>query len=188
MIGYDQMWQHMINRTIPNKHTWLLDSRGDIDITYGSKIFDGRKILYLGIPGCFEPVSNQQLKDYNNFKSDIQSLGVDKIIFGCDESPWILDAWMKHHNINGGISWYNDGLGQLASDCEMYVDRSHLGLGQRIWRHFIILEDSIIKYFDAEDGISHFGADRNPYEKCKPHNVVEIIEKVRDGGLQLNHE
>lgn len=180
---FNDEWQHLIRQVIPNKHTWFLDkSSKQIDISFLHNLIAGKKILYLGIPSCFEPESNQQFKDYLNYHSEIKDLGIDKIYFGSDDSPYVMDAWVNSFNTSpSNFGYLCDGLGQLSSDFQVYVDRSHMGLKQRVWRHFIIIDDCKIQYFDAEDGMTHFGADTNPYDKCKPHNVVEIIKKLNEG-------
>lgn len=179
---YNAEWQHLIRQVIPNKHTWFLDkTTNKIDICFTHKFLSNKRVLYLGIPSCFEPESNQQFKDYLNYKSDLKALGIDKIIYGSDDSPYVMDAWLASFEPHNCIGYMCDGLGQLSSDFNVYVDRSHLGLKQRVWRHFMILDDCRIEYFDAEDGMTHFGADQNPYDKCKPHNVVEVIKKLNEG-------
>ena len=135
----------------------------------GDKInlFNNKKILLVSVPGAFTPTcSEQHLPGYIKLKNDILSKGIDKIYFVSVNDPFVMQEWAKTFKEND-IGFIADSYGDLLNEIEAMIDLTAIGLGKRLSRFSMIIDNGLVSsIFDEEGG----GLD-----KSKAENVLEFL-------------
>jgi peroxiredoxin len=115
-------------------------------------IFKGKKVALFAVPGAFTPTCNNlHLPSFLNNADAFKAKGVDAIAVTGVNDVFVMEAWKKANNAGGKIEFLADGNGEFAKGVDMAFDASGNGLGTRSKRYSMLVEDGVVKTFNAEE-------------------------------------
>ena len=155
-----------VNDTIPEINFFYISESGPKKIS-SKELFAGKKVILVGVPGAFTPTcSLEHLPGFIEKKKEIYEKGIEKIIFVSKNDPFVMNEWKKSKSEND-IIFIGDSMGEFAEKSGLKMDLSVIGLGERLSRFALIIEDSVIKnIFDEEGG---------GFEKSSANDVLEAL-------------
>ena len=130
-------------------------------------ILKDKKVLLVGVPGAFTPTcSDEHLPGYKKLASDFFSRGIEDIYVVSTNDPFIMKSWSNSLNIPE-LKFISDGNGEFRNKSGLETDLSVVGLGRRLSRFAMIIDnEKIIKIFN----------DNGPgLEVSKAENVIKSI-------------
>ena len=155
-----------VNDTIPEIHFFYISEGGPKKIS-SKELFTGKKVVLVGVPGAFTPTcSLEHLPGFIEKKKEIYEKGIEKIIFVSKNDPFVMNEWKKSKSEND-IIFIGDSMGEFADKTGLKMDLSVIGLGERLSRFALIIEDNVIKnIFDEEGG---------GFEKSSANDVLKAL-------------
>ncbi len=139
------------NTNFPEINFFKISESGPIKLK-SSELFGEKKILLVGVPGAFTPTcSDDHLPGYIKCVRDFEDKGVEKIIFVCNNDPFVVKSWSEKYK-NSGIDFISDGNGEFRSKSGLEIDLSSVGLGKRLSRFTMLIEKGVIKKIFNENG------------------------------------
>ena len=131
------------------------------------KILKNKKVLLVGVPGAFTPTcSDEHLPGYKKLASDFFSRGIEEIYVVSANDPFIMKSWSDSLNISD-FKFISDGNGEFRDKSGLVTDLSIVGLGKRLSRFAMIIDDGkIVKIFN-ENGPG--------LDLSKAENVIKSI-------------
>ena len=141
-----------INDFLPEVNLFYMSESGPKK-TGTKELFDNKKIILVGVPGAFTPTcSLEHLPGFIENKDKFYSKGIDKIIFISVNDPFVISEWSKSHN-EEDIFFIGDSSGEFASKTGLKMDLSIIGLGTRLSRFAMLVDNRQVKLiFDEEGG------------------------------------
>ena len=118
-----------------------------------SQIFNEKKIILVSIPGAFTPTcSNEHLPGYVKLYDEFKKKGIDDIYFVAANDPFVMEAWINSTSENK-IKYLADSNFELLDATGLEIDLTVAGLGKRLSRFAIFIDNGLIKkIFDEEGG------------------------------------
>ena len=118
-----------------------------------SEIFNDKKIILVSVPGAFTPTcSNEHLPGYIKLYDEFKKKGIDDIFFVAANDPFVMEAWINS-NSESKIKYLADSNLELLDATGLEIDLTVAGLGKRLSRFAIFVDDGLIKkIFDEEGG------------------------------------
>ena len=118
-----------------------------------SEIFNEKKIILVSVPGAFTPTcSNEHLPGYIKLFEEFKKKGIDDIYFVAANDPFVMEAWINSYSENQ-IKYLADSKFELLDATGLEIDRAVAGLGKRLSRFAIFVDNGLIKnIFDDEGG------------------------------------
>ena len=118
-----------------------------------SEIFNDKKIILVSVPGAFTPTcSNEHLPGYVKLYDEFKKKGIDDIFFVAANDPFVMEAWINSNSENK-IKYLADSNLELLDATGLEIDLTVAGLGKRLSRFAIFVDDGLIKkIFDEEGG------------------------------------
>ena len=118
----------------------------------GDEIFKGRKVVLFGVPGAFTPTCHKNhlpgfLAEVDAFKAK----GVAEIAVVSVNDVHVMGAWAKATSGEGKISYLADGNGAFAKTIGLEFDASAGGMGHRLKRFAMLVEDGVVSQLNVED-------------------------------------
>ena len=155
-----------VNDTIPEINFFYISESGPKKIS-SKELFAGKKVILVGVPGAFTPTcSLEHLPGFIEKKKKIYEKGIEKIIFVSKNDPFVMNEWKKSKSEND-IMFIGDSMGEFAEKTGLKMDLSVIGLGERLSRFALIIEDNVIKnIFDEEGG---------GFEKSSANDVLKAL-------------
>ena len=155
-----------VNDTIPEINFFYISESGPKKIS-SKELFAGKKVILVGVPGAFTPTcSLEHLPGFIEKKKEIYEKGIEKIIFVSKNDPFVMNEWKKSKSEND-IIFIGDSMGEFAEKSGLKMDLSVIGLGERLSRFALIIEDNVIKnIFDEEGG---------GFEKRSANDVLKAL-------------
>ncbi len=118
-----------------------------------SEIFNEKKIILVSVPGAFTPTcSNEHLPGFIKLFDEFRKRGIDDIYFVAANDPFVMDAWINSYS-DSPIKYLADSKFELLDATGLEIDLSVAGLGKRLSRFAIFINNGLIKnIFDEEGG------------------------------------
>ena len=117
-----------------------------------AEIFDGKKVVLFGVPGAFTPTcSNNHLPGYLENHDAILAKGVDTIAVVAVNDHHVMTAWARFTGGEGKLLFLADGNGAFAEATGLVADMSVGGLGKRIQRFSMIVDDGVVSVLNRGD-------------------------------------
>ena len=141
-----------IDDIIPNTDIYKIGSSGPQKIK-SYEIFQNKKILLVGVPGAFTPTcSLEHLPGFTDKVQEFKNKGIEEIIFMSVNDPFVMDEWRKSKN-EDRISFLSDPFCEFGKKIGFTLDLTEIGLGLRLSRFAMLVENKKIKIiFDEEGG------------------------------------
>ena len=140
------------NDNFPDVEVYQLSADGPVAVKT-SVLFKDKKIILVAVPGAFTPTcSEQHLPGYIKLGEDFLSKGIEKIFFASINDPFVMKAWVESHGENS-IECISDTQGELIESLGSVLDLTVIGLGKRLSRFAMIVDDGVVfKIFDEDGG------------------------------------
>ena len=155
-----------VNDIIPEINFFYISESGPKKIS-SKELFAGKKVILVGVPGAFTPTcSLEHLPGFIEKKKEIYEKGIERIIFVSKNDPFVMNEWKKSKSEND-IMFIGDSMGEFAEKTGLKIDLSVIGLGERLSRFALVIEDNVIKnMFDEEGG---------GFEKSSANDVLKAL-------------
>jgi len=116
------------------------------------EVFKGKKVALFGVPGAFTPTcSNLHMPSFLNNIEAFKSKGVDTIAVTGVNDVFVMEAWKKASGADGKIEFLADGNGEFAKGTDLAFDGSGAGLGMRVKRFSMFVDNGVVKAINIED-------------------------------------
>jgi glutaredoxin/glutathione-dependent peroxiredoxin len=116
------------------------------------EVFKGRKVAIFGVPGAFTPTcSNLHMPSFLNNIAAFKSKGVDTVAVTGVNDVFVMEAWKKATGADGKIDFLADGNGEFAKGTDLAFDGSAAGLGTRVKRFSMLVDDGVVKAINIEE-------------------------------------
>ena len=118
-----------------------------------SQIFNEKKIILVSVPGAFTPTcSNEHLPGYIKLYDEFTKKGIDDIYFVAANDPFVMEAWINSTS-ERKVKYLADSKFELLDATGLEIDLNVAGLGKRLSRFAIFIDNGLIKkIFDEEGG------------------------------------
>ena len=146
----------LVGDKLPSSQVVRMGSNGP-EIKEISEICAGKKVVIFAVPGAFTPTcSISHLPGYLAQADAIKAKGVDEIICISANDPFVLKAWGDSHNAAGKVSMIGDNNLNFGKDTGLTFDGSGFGLGIRLLRLAMVVEDNVVSALQVEESPGHF--------------------------------
>lgn len=136
---------------LPDVTFKTMSEDGAKDLTTAD-VFAGKKVVLFGVPGAFTPTcSNNHLPGYLENHDAILARGVDTIAVVSVNDHHVMAAWARFTGGEGKIVFLADGNGTFADATGLTADMSIGGLGKRIQRFSMIVDDGVVSVLNLGD-------------------------------------
>ena len=116
------------------------------------EVFKGKKVALFGVPGAFTPTcSNLHMPSFLNNIDAFKGKGVDTVAVTGVNDVFVMEAWKKATGADGKIDFLADGNGEFAKGIDLAFDGSAAGLGTRVKRFSMLVDDGVVKAVHVED-------------------------------------
>ncbi|MES1907467.1 MAG: hypothetical protein MHM6MM_000577 [Cercozoa sp. M6MM] len=118
------------------------------------------KLVIVSVPGAFTPTcSCAHLPGFVEKIADFETKGY-KVAFTAVNDPFVMKSWFESQNVPSDILCLADGSAVLAEATGLTVDLSAHGLGVRMKRAAIVINDGEVKSVAVDDsGLKNTSAD-----------------------------
>ncbi len=114
------------------------------------ELFAGKKVVLFGLPGAFTPTcSASHLPGFVVNADKIKAKGVDEIVCLSVNDAFVMDAWGKTQNAEE-LHMVGDGNADFAKAIGLQLDLTARGMGVRVQRFAMIVEDGVVKHINVE--------------------------------------
>ena len=143
--------KYKINDKIEDLVVYCIGDSGP-EKTEINKFLEGGKVLLIGVPGAFTPTCTEEhLPGYVKLKQSFFDKGIEKLIFISVNDPFVIKKWLDFNDANG-IEFISDYDHNFLTKSGFKIDLSQIGLGMRLSRFAILLNDGVITKIFDEDG------------------------------------
>ena len=113
--------------------------------------FAGRKVALFAVPGAFTPTCHlNHLPGFQEHAEAIKAKGVDTIACVSVNDIFVLKAWAESTGAAGAITFLADGNGDFAKATGLDLDASGFGMGLRLQRFSMIVNDGTVEALNVE--------------------------------------
>ncbi len=114
------------------------------------ELFKGKKVVLFALPGAFTPTcSASHLPGFVVNADKIKAKGVDEVVCLSVNDAFVMDAWGKTQNAEE-LHMVGDGNADFAKAVGLELDLTARGMGVRLQRFAMILEDGVVKHINVE--------------------------------------
>ena len=139
-----------IGESLPAATFKTVTADGPKDLSV-AEVFAGKKVVLFGVPGAFTPTcSNNHLPGYLENHDAILARGVDTIAVVAVNDHHVMGAWARFTGGEGKILFLADGNGAFAKALGLDADMSGGGMGTRVKRFSMIVDDGKVTVLNVE--------------------------------------
>jgi glutaredoxin/glutathione-dependent peroxiredoxin len=118
-----------------------------------SDLTKGKKVVIFGLPGAFTPsCSAQHVPGYVKDNAALRAKGIQEIICVSVNDAFVMGAWAKAQHTDGKVRMMGDGSAIWAKALGLELDLTAGGLGMRMQRFSMLVEDGVVSKFNLEEG------------------------------------
>ncbi|HTQ07126.1 MAG TPA: peroxiredoxin [Polyangiaceae bacterium] len=111
----------------------------------------GKRIVIFGLPGAFTPTcSADHVPGYLKNFDALKRKGVDEIWCVSVNDGYVMAAWGRDQKALGKIRFLGDGSAEFAKKLGLERDLSASGMGLRMKRFSLLVDDGIVKSVKVE--------------------------------------
>ncbi|HVV64120.1 MAG TPA: peroxiredoxin [Rhizomicrobium sp.] len=115
-------------------------------------LFAGKKVVVFGLPGAFTPTcSAKHLPGFIQNADAIRRKGVDAIACVSVNDAFVMGAWGEQQGAGDKVMMLADGNGEFARALGLEMDASRFGMGQRVQRFSMMVDDGVVKALNIEE-------------------------------------
>jgi len=118
-----------------------------------AELFDGRKVVLFCVPGAYTGTcTTRHLPGFMKHADAIRAKGVDQIGCVAVNDVFVMDAWGRSVGVDERVTMLADGSGDWARATGLQLDLNAAGLGERIRRCALIVENRVVTHLALEEG------------------------------------
>lgn len=137
--------------SVPSVAVKLINNSGSTDADSATILGEGRVVLFT-VPGAFTPTCHSNhLPGYVEAVDAFRAKGVSRIICATVNDQHVVKAWAASVNALGAVEFIADGNADLAKALELDVDLSGGGMGTRIRRAALIINNGVVESVFTEN-------------------------------------
>jgi len=111
----------------------------------------GKRIVIFGLPGAYTPTcSAKHVPGYVKHLPELKAKKVDEVWCVSFNDGFVMAAWGKTQDAIGKIRFLGDGNGELTKKLGLEIDLSKAGLGQRLQRFSMLVDNGVVKQLNVE--------------------------------------
>ncbi len=111
----------------------------------------GKRIVVFGLPGAYTPTcSARHLPGYLAQHQALKAKGVDEIWCVATNDAFVMGAWGHDQGVAGRVRMLGDGNAAWTRALGLEIDRSASGMGLRMQRFSMLVEDGVVKALNLE--------------------------------------
>jgi peroxiredoxin len=111
----------------------------------------GKRVVIFGLPGAYTPTcSAKHVPGYLEHLADLKAKGVDEVWCVSVNDGYVMAAWGREQKAIGKIRMLGDGSGELAKKLGLEADLTRNGMGYRMKRFSLLVDDGIVKRINIE--------------------------------------
>ena len=111
----------------------------------------GKKIVIFGLPGAYTPTcSAKHVPGYVEQLAALKAKGVDEVWCVAVNDGFVMAAWGKDLGAFGKVRMLGDGSGELAKKLGLDKDLTAHGMGVRMHRFSMLVDDGVVKRVNVE--------------------------------------
>ncbi len=111
----------------------------------------GKRLVVFGLPGAFTATcSAQHVPSYLQSYDALRQKGIDEIWCLSVNDGYVMAAWAREQKALGKIRFLGDGNAELANQLGLSRDLSKTGMGIRMQRFSMLVEDGVVKALNVE--------------------------------------
>lgn len=111
----------------------------------------GKRIVLFAVPGAYTPTcSAQHLPGYVEKHAALGAAGADEIWCVAVNDGFVMAAWGREHGAEGKVRMLGDGSGELAQKLGLELDLTTKGMGKRLQRFSMLIDDGVVKQLNVE--------------------------------------
>ena len=116
------------------------------------EIFKGKKVVLFGLPGAFTPTCHRNhLPGYRDNYEALKAKGVDTVAVTAVNDVFVMGAWRDATSCGDKIEFLADGGAAFTKAAGLTLDLTERGLGIRMRRFSMLVEDGVVKTFNLEE-------------------------------------
>ena len=111
----------------------------------------GKRIAIFALPGAYTPTcSAKHLPGYLAQRDALRARGVDEIWCVATNDAFVMGAWGHDQGVDGRVRMLGDGNAAWTRVLGLELDRSASGMGLRMQRFSMLVEDGVVKRLNIE--------------------------------------
>ena len=111
----------------------------------------GKRIVIFGLPGAYTPTcSAKHVPGYVQHLADLKAKKVDEVWCVSQNDGFVMAAWGRDQKAIGKVRLLGDGNGELTKKLGLEVDLTKAGLGTRMQRFSMFVDDGVVKQLNVE--------------------------------------
>jgi peroxiredoxin len=111
----------------------------------------GKKIVIFGLPGAYTPTcSAKHVPGYLEQLPALKGKKVDEVWCVSVNDGYVMAAWGREQKALGKLRLLGDGSAELARKLGLEVDLTAGGMGVRMKRFSMLVEDGVVKQLNVE--------------------------------------
>jgi peroxiredoxin len=112
----------------------------------------GKKVVIFGLPGAYTPTcSAKHVPGYVANIDKLKGKGVDEVWCVSVNDGYVMAAWGKEQHAIGKVRMLGDGAAEFAKKLGLENDLSGAGMGLRIKRFSMLVDDGVVKQLNVEE-------------------------------------
>jgi glutaredoxin/glutathione-dependent peroxiredoxin len=120
----------------------------DVDVAEAAK---GKTIVIFGLPGAYTPTcSAKHVPGYLQSHEELKRKGVDEVWCVAVNDAFVMAHWGRDQQGLGKIRFLADGSAEWTRKLGLEVDRISAGMGIRMQRFSMLVEDGVVKQLNVE--------------------------------------
>jgi peroxiredoxin len=111
----------------------------------------GKRVVIFGLPGAFTPTcSAKHVPGYVEHLEELKAKKVDEVWCVALNDGYVMAAWGRDQGAIGKVRMLGDGNGELTKKLGLEVDLARAGLGLRMQRFSMLVDDGVVKQLNVE--------------------------------------
>lgn len=113
----------------------------------------GKRVVIFGLPGAYTPTcSAQHVPGYLEHLDAFKAKGIDEVWCVAVNDGFVMAAWGRDQKAFGKIRFFGDGSAELTKKLGIELDLTAGGLGVRMRRFSMFVDDGVVKAVNVEEG------------------------------------
>ncbi len=111
----------------------------------------GKRVVIFGLPGAYTPTcSAKHVPGYLEALPALKAKGIDEVWCVSVNDGYVMAAWGRDQKAIGKIRMLGDGNGELAKLLGLDEDKSAGGMGIRMKRFSMLVDDGVVRQLNVE--------------------------------------
>ncbi len=111
----------------------------------------GKRVVIFGVPGAYTPTcSAKHVPGYVEHLDAIKAKKVDEVWCIAANDGFVMAAWGREEKAIGKLRFLGDGNAELTKKLGLEMDGSAFGLGTRMQRFSMLVDDGVVKQLNVE--------------------------------------